>query len=611
LPSEYWDSLRRRRFSRRTALRGAAITGVGAASIALVGCGDDDDDDDDDGGETATATSTATAAPATETATEEGTGTATGTATAEPTAEPTEEVQLGGIYHAPLVGISTGNPPTLYPFKVSTYLAAIPAGYHYSRLLRYTNIVGGDPLDYATVEGDAAESYEQPDETTAVFSMRSGIKYHNVAPVNGRDLNADDVLASHEAFLAAQTETAGQWAGVVQTLEAPDEGTIQVTLTKPYAPFLTLAASPEHLWIIPTEITGGDEATQEKPVGSGPWIFKEFVPDNRIVWEKNPEYFETGEPYMDSVEASLVRDPATIIANLESDTFDASLLDPALFTQVENLEGLELIFNLNQVIGGIFFNLDEAPWSDPRVRQAISLSLDRDGMKAALDPPGRGKKFSAISHLGEFFLDPDGPDFGENAYLYSQDLTEAQALLEAAGVSELSGLSWIYSPVYGPVYEQLFGICQENVRALGFDTTTTQIQYPEYRTKQFYGQFNNALAVGPLYVAIDPSICLFTVYHPESGRHNWGGALDSANGPGGDQEWLDMVAASESELDIEARVPLVHDIQRYMADKMWMVPYYGSPGMLGYKSHVKNFNYKSSFSFGTDTLRKVWLDVEA
>jgi peptide/nickel transport system substrate-binding protein len=517
-------------------------------------------------------------------------------------------VTLGGTYHAPLVGLSTGNPPTLYPFKVSTYLAAIPAGYHYSRLLRYTNAPGLDPLDYATVEGDAAESYEQPDPQTAIFSIRSNITYHDVAPVNGRPVAAEDVLASHEAFLAAKTETAGQWGGVIASMEAPDASTIQVALTKPYAPFLTLAASPEHLWIIPTELTGGDEATQEKPIGSGPWVFREFVPDNRIVWDKNPAYFESGEPYMDEVELALVGDPATIIANLQSGTFDASLLDPALFPQVEGMEDLELIFNGNQVIGGVFFNLDEPPYNDPRVRQAISLSLDRDGMKAALDPPARGKKFSAISHLGDFFLDPDGSDFGDMAYLYSQDLTEAQALLDAVGF-DFSGVSWIYSPVYGPVYEQLFGICQENVRTLGIDTTTTQIQYPEYRTKQFYGQFNNAIAVGPLYVAIDPSICLFTVYHPESGRHNWGGALDSANGPGGDADWLAMVAAAESELDVEARVPMVHDIQRYMADKMWMVPYYGSPGMTGIKSHVKNFNYKSSFSFGTDTLRKVWLDA--
>jgi ABC-type transport system substrate-binding protein len=553
--------------------------------LYLAACGDDDDDG--------------------LTTPSEGGQTPSGSASPELSPTATPHPAEGGILRSTLYGLSSASPPTLYPFEVSSFLTAAASAYHYSRLLRFANRPGLDPLDFVTVEGDIVELPEQPDPQTFVFGLKPEARFHNLPPVNGRACTTADLVEAQAAFLASGSEAAGQWSAVVDGFEATDGQAVTVRLKKPYAPFLTLAASAEHLWIVPREVIEGD---QERPIGTGPWVFEEMVPDNRITWTGNPDYFDAGQPYLDGVECSLISDPATIFASLETGQLDESYLDPSLYEQTQAIDGLELLTNRSQTIGGVFFNLDEPPWSDVRVRQAVSLALDRDGMRAALDRAGAGASFTAISHLSEFYLDPETPDFGFNRRWFRHDASAARDLLEAAGASELPDLELIYSPAYGTVFLQLFQIVQEQLRQVGIETTVREVPYPEYRSTQFYGQFTNALAVGPLYTAIDPDILLFTVYHPQSGRHNWGGALDSASAPGGDAELLAMFAASESELVHEARVEKVHEIQRYMAEKMYVVPYYGWGQLIAKQPWVRNFNWKTGVSVGTDVFRTVWLD---
>src|SRR5947207_2291934 len=108
--SNYWERYAQMRSSRRRFMQAGAAAGVGAAALGLVGCGDDDDNG--------------------------GTTPATGGTTAPGASPSAAAVNRGGTLKFPMSGVSSGDPPTLYPFENLTYLAQTPSGSHYSRLLR-------------------------------------------------------------------------------------------------------------------------------------------------------------------------------------------------------------------------------------------------------------------------------------------------------------------------------------------------------------------------------------------------------------------------------------------------------------------------------------------
>jgi peptide/nickel transport system substrate-binding protein len=570
-----------RRFGRRSML----IAGGGAAFLAACGGGEKEKK------------------PETKATTAPGASPAAGAATAAP-AQP----KVGGTLRSPLVGLSSANPPTIDPYKNLTYLAQIPAGHHYSRLLKL--VPQQDSLDFSTTEGDAARANpEQPDNRTYIFKLRDNIKFHNVAPLNGRKLTAEDVLYTAERF-AKEGANRGSWNNTVDKVEAVDPQTFKITLKAPNAWFLGLSASPEHLWIIPKE-TVDQELTEKQPVGSGPFIFESLTPSVSIKWRRNPDFYDTGRPYVNGVEASLVGDPSTIIANLKSGQFDHSLLDSAIFESVKkDVPALTFDLTGDQVIGGFLFNFDIKPWNDMRVRQALSMAYDRDGTAKAVDQTGKVRYFSAISELAPWYLDPRDPKFGPNGKYFKRDIGEAKKLLAAAGYP--NGLSFpLRANIdrYGSVYKQRWEIAQATIKEAGFNANLVFEEYGQYIQTTFLGKFNEGIAIGPLQVPLDPDSIFFTLYHPESLRHNWSGEGEGSLAK--DAQLVKMFNDQRSELDRNKRLALIQDIQRYMAEKMYLVPHIGTTSVHGFQPWLKfarTPGYIRTFGIAGDALPYWWID---
>ena len=201
--------------------------------------------------------------------------------------------------------MSSGDPPTLFPFENLTYLAQHPASLHYSRLLRGKNGPDIDPSDNTALEGDVVAKWEQPDDTSYVFTLKPNLKWQNIAPMNGRAMTATDILNTYEAFLAKSQNAAG-WKAVVDTFEAPDEKTVKITLKTPFAPFLVShASSTEALWLIPVEIIDNDQV-KTQPVGSGPWIFDDYETGVAMRWLKNPDFHDIADfPHYDLIDCRM------------------------------------------------------------------------------------------------------------------------------------------------------------------------------------------------------------------------------------------------------------------------------------------------------------------
>src|SRR5262249_18745183 len=165
----------------------------------------------------------------------------------------------------------------------------------YSQLLTYKWGPDIKPPSYVP-QGDLAESWTQPADLTYVFKLRPGVKFHNVPPVNGRALVAEDVVRSLQRILDLKARTpalAASLAGI-RTFEAVDGATVKVALDRPNADLLLNLADPKML-IIARELADQD-LTGSPVIGTGAWIFERFEPQQPFTAVRHPEYFLKGLP---------------------------------------------------------------------------------------------------------------------------------------------------------------------------------------------------------------------------------------------------------------------------------------------------------------------------
>src|SRR5215813_2603486 len=139
--------------------------------------------------------------------------------------------------------IRVWDPPHFDPYLIVAFKTQIVYSFTHSRLLRHK--AGPSVLPGSFVlEGDLAESWSQPDETTYLFKLRKGMRWHPKSPVNGRELTAEDVVYSLERFRTVKGNPQSYLLAMMDRAEAVDRYTVKVTLSEPYAWFPDVVANP-------------------------------------------------------------------------------------------------------------------------------------------------------------------------------------------------------------------------------------------------------------------------------------------------------------------------------------------------------------------------------
>jgi peptide/nickel transport system substrate-binding protein len=569
-------------------LGGGAAAGAGLAGLALVGCGDDDDK----------ASGGTTPAPG-------GTKAPAGS----PSAQAQEKGKPGGTARYPLEGTNSGDPPTLYPFENISYLAQHPSSAHYSRLLKGQSGPNVQTEDNSSLEGDVVEKLpEQPDPATYIMKLRPNAAFHDKAPVNGRAMTAQDVVKAYNVLIAV-SGNANKWKTVVDKFEATDEKTVKITLKAPFAPFaMTHLSSAEGLWIIPQETVDNDQVKKD-PVGSGPWVFRQYDKGVAMRWDRNPKWHGStdGSPFFDRIEASLNSDPQRIVAGLASGELDWSHMDATFYNDAKSKLDPKGMFNFEQtaVLGGAYFNFDNKPWQDPRVRQALSMSIDRDGLLKLLDQTGKGKWQSHISPaLAPFYVDPkDEKAFGANAKYFKYDPAEAKKLLTAAGFPDGVKMK-ITANVdrYGEAARLSWEAIAASIKAGGFTAELVYQEYASYIQSTFVGKIPDGIGLGPLIGSPrDPDDIFYSCFDTTGARHNWGGT------PIPEQKDLEaMFAKQRTILNLDERKKYLLELQQKMAESMLVVPYTGSALFKYFQPWVKGMYVKNGYPWHTESIAKAW-----
>jgi len=316
-----------------------------------------------------------------------------------------------------LVRGDIGDASNLIPILASDSASHNIAGMIYNGLVKYDKNMN--------IVGDLAESWDISSNGLVItFHLRKGIKWHD-----GKPFTSADVLYTYQATIDPKTPTA--YAGdflKVKKVEAPDDYTFRVTYDKPFAPALISWSSA----ILPRHLLAGKDITRSSlsrhPIGTGPYMFREWVAGQKIVLVSNPDYFD-GQPYIDGRMTRIIPDTATMFLELRAQNIGMMGLTPLQYTRQTENNLFKNNFNKYRYLSFAYtfmgYNLKNPLFADKRVRQAISYAINKDeiisGVLLKLGKPASGP------------YKPGTWAFNDKVKVYNYNPQKALALLNEAG----------------------------------------------------------------------------------------------------------------------------------------------------------------------------------
>ena len=467
------------------------------------------------------------------------------------------------------------------------------------------NVGGGCEF---TFEGELAESWGNTSPTTLEVKLRRGVRWHNKPPVDGRELVADDVVYSFmERMKGGPSGQTFLGTTILDRVEAVDDHTVRFHFKQPYFGFLEDLYTAGWGWIVPRGSGGPDgKAWLEQPdrswIGTGPFTFKEYQPGVKMVFDKNPTYFKAGKPYVDGVEMVIMADESTKLASMRAGTLDvypSSGPRSARDLKRTNAE-MQVRSCPSRFVETMNFPLEQAPFNDVRVRQAVSMAINREALARTV----LGGEDAHISLLWP--LDPEAlklEEFPESARKVLQhNPQEARRLLTDAGFPQGFETKIIYSTTYGSPWNELAEAVVSMLRDVGIRAELDIMEYGAFlRATSTTGQYD----VPALRYQNRFSI------HDVAANQLW------SKSPGPDTTHIKRAPDPELDAmieelwrtgDAQKHKELAHRIQARVAEQAHVLytPTWGN-AMIA-QPWVKNVGWRGNEKFFTNLFDQVWID---
>lgn len=456
--------------------------------------------------------------------------------------------------------------------------------WHRRKALIYENLTWVD--NDVVVQPQLAESWDiSEDGLVYTFHLRQGVKFHN-----GQEMTAEDVKYSLERQLNPDVGSAGRGdLTMIQGIEVVDPYTLNITLVEPTGPFLT-ALGGRYNAIIPKDSAPDGDTLRRQAIGTGPYMVAEFVPTERLVLQKNADYWQEGVPLLDEIVIQVIPDEQTILAGLRAGTIDMAVLEDAnSYMLLEGDENIILERTPAIKIDTLELPPDVEPLDDVRVRQAILLALDKEAiMEAGIQ--GLGRVVGGMPPAMTYWSLPP-----EELPNQQRDVEKARQLLAEAGYPD--GFELPIRTIVG--YATMAAdapVIAANLKEVGIDvsidTVDLGVWIEDWRglreppTRNAWGGF------------MDPDLLYYRHFHtPPKGMdfRRW-------NNPTADE----LLDKGRSTIDPAERKAYYDELQRLMAEEAPMIPLYSPDLLVARQPYVQGYiQHPSGWYYG---LAQTWLE---
>jgi peptide/nickel transport system substrate-binding protein len=498
------------------------------------------------------------------------------------------------------------DPPHWDPQLQISYKTHTALTFTHSRLVKHKAGPGVQPGTFP-IEGDLAESWTQPNETTYVFKLRRGVKWHAKPPLNGRELTADDVVYSMERFRTVKGNANAYMLASVDKVEAVDKYTVRFTLKEPFAWFLDVLANPMATCIVAKEAVEkfGDLKKWEAVIGTGPWMLDSYRPNVGYTYVRNPAYFMAGLPYIDKIEAVVDEDTASRMAAFLGGKYDLGFENPGTINRVDwvQIQGvlkgrrpnLKTLESPSNVMSHVYMRTDKAPFNDVRVRRAMSMAVNR---QAYIDATFEGVGVynpPVPAALKDWAIPFD--QLGEGGQWYKHNVAAAKKLLAEAGHPNGFAATLDFTTYGSTVLVDQMQLILKDLKAVGIDAKLNQKEYGAYISTTFYGKYDS-MAFGPQTPFLDPDNFLYGQYYPGETKNH--GLIN-------DPVVADMLVRQRRTPDAAKRREVIFEIQKYLAKQQYYVQMPSGVYIFVWDGTLKNYGPNLGYDQG-GRLTAAWLD---
>jgi peptide/nickel transport system substrate-binding protein/oligopeptide transport system substrate-binding protein len=352
------------------------------------------------------------------------------------------------------------------------------------------------------------------------FDLRQGVKFHH-----GREVSADDFVYTFTRFLHPRTASPRAWlfervqgaqaflAGTaerVEGLQALDTYTLQITLSQPYAPFISILGMVQAQVVPREEVERLESAFGRQPVGTGPFRFVNWVAGEQITLEANEEYFE-GRPFLDHLHYRIITDHQRAMAEFEQGTLEDIVVPDHLPTPLKSDRHFNFIRKPILATLLLWLEMRDGPLSNHKVRQAINYAINHEAINSTIWQ-NRFEQAHGILPLG---MPGYNPDLGG----YPYNLARARQLLVEAGHPEgkdLPPLELWTSVTSAPVLQEHEAI-KRDLEGLGLKVELFTAQSWQYYKTAVLGKRPGAMYRYVWFADFpDPDNFLFSLFHSQS-----------------------------------------------------------------------------------------------
>ncbi|PTX64697.1 peptide/nickel transport system substrate-binding protein [Melghirimyces profundicolus] len=393
-----------------------------------------------------------------------------------------------------------------------------------------------------------AESYEQKDPNTLEITLKKGIKFHDGTP-----FNAEAVKYTFDKF--RDPKTAAPRASLLEPIDeviVKDEFTVVLKTKKPYGPLLAALAHSNASIVSPTADKKGN--LMKKPVGTGPFKFKKWVPGDKLILEANEDYRE-GAPKLKEVEFRVVPEVSTAISLLETGEVDlVDSLQPEHLDRLKNNQKVNVKTNDGTPVTYLGFNMKKGPGKDKTFRQAVAHSINQEEVVDAL---------KGVAHSSKGIIGPKV--FGYNKEIekegYDYDVKKAQKLLKEAGMDDKT---MTITTANTGNYPTLAELVQGQLSKAGLKTKIQTLEFGAYLDRLRKGDFEMVIG-GWTNSTGDGSELLYPQLHSDN--------IGASNGtqtsiPKADE----LIDQTRTTTDKEKRLKVLHEANQLLVKEAPWVP---------------------------------------
>ncbi|MSP81193.1 MAG: ABC transporter substrate-binding protein [Rhodospirillales bacterium] len=488
----------------------------------------------------------------------------------------------------------SAEPPDYDCHKNTSFAFIHPVRPHYSTLLKF------DDKKYPAIIGDLAQSWQvSPDNLTFTFKLKPNVKFHD-----GTTLTSADVKASYERIVNPP-------AGVVSirkasytdigAIDTPDPLTVVFKLKAANAGMLAQFASPWDCIYSAAKLKEDPKFPEKNIMGTGPFKFAGHTAGSHWIGERFADYHEPGKPYLDGFRAIFVSGAAMVNALQGGEVLvefrgqSPANRDKLVAALGDKVKVVETPWICNLVVG---FNTEKKPFNDPRVRQALSLAIDRWQGSQALSKIALVRDVGGVLRPGYELAATESelaklPGFGKDI---KKSRDEAKKLLKDAGVPELKfkltnrNVPMPYTPVGVFLIDQW--------RQIGLNVEHEQLETKLYQAALSGGNYEAGLDFNCDYMD-EPNILLIKYVSADKSSVNYGRYND--------RKLDDLYEKQMRATDTKERIKLIREFEKHALEQAYTIPTIWWHRIIVHWQQMKGWDLTPSHYVGQD-LASVWLD---